>query len=40
MLDSMACVDESASRGRADQLEKGHQAALPKLIITSGQVGQ
>ena len=39
MLDSMVCVAACASRGRAEQLEKASQAALPSLIITSGQVG-
>ena len=37
MLDSIVCVDVSASQGRAEQLEKGYQVALPSLIITSGQ---
>jgi hypothetical protein len=40
MLDSIACVAACASRGRAERLEKGSQAALPSLIITSSQVGQ
>jgi hypothetical protein len=36
----MSCVDACVSRGRAEQLEKGSQAAHPNLIITSRQVGQ
>jgi hypothetical protein len=40
MLDSIVYVVACASRGRAERSEKGSQAALPSLIITSRQVGQ